>query len=498
MQPNGQDPTQGIPPYPQSYTPFTPEQMQQWQQYGIPQEQFTPEVMQYMQQQGMYEQQVTPEMLEQYQMYQMQMHQQMASFQGTSTQQSRQAGTRRGSRGARKEGGGAGRFFRALIILAVLGGGAWFLLGNQEAGGPATAVIETGTLGTIYRGDALIVRNETAFEDEGVQSIQYVAQEGSVVYPGNVVCYVYSTGYSTKEMLTLQDYRDQIKNYQRTLMKGQAQLDTKMDRLEEEVVQRGVEVRNLVQGARGNLINQETILERAITQRQNYFRSKNSSNMQLNRLFSEEETQKQRIDSWIKQRHATRQSIVSFYSDGFEQALNLSDFEKYTPTEVRSMINGERPEVSTASRGRTNIFRLVREEDYAVLMLVKDNNWNPVEGSEHKLKLEQFSNTVVNAKILSFTRTGGELLVRLAVKGDVEPVLYMRACQAELGEYVDCMIVPSGAIYEQGGSKGVVTVNGEKQLFVPVNVVRESGGKAYISAIQMGVLSAGQTVRLFR
>ena len=492
MQYNGQNPMQGMPPYGQPYTPLTPEQMQQWQQYGIPQEQFTPEVMQYMQQQGMYQQQVTPEMLEQwqYQLYLQQM-QQMQPMQPIPPQKK--------SRRQRQEGrGGFGKTFKVLLLLGILGGGGWFFWSQNQGSVPTTAVIEMGTLGNTYQGDALVVRNETAFEDEGVQSIEYVAQEGSIVYPGNVVCYVYSTGYSSKEMLTLQDYRNQIKNYQRTLLKSQTQLDTKMDRLEAEVVQRGLEVRNLVQGARGNLINQETILEAAIVQRQNYFRSRNSSDARLSRLYGDEETQQQRIDSWIKQRHATRQSIVSFYSDGFEHALNLTEFEKYSPTEVRAMINGQKPELPTASRGKTNIFRLVRENDYAVLMLVKDSTWNPEEGATYKLKLEQFSNTVVDAKILSFTRSGGELLLRLAVVGDVSPVLYMRTCQAELGAHADCMIVPSSAIYVQNGAKGVVLVTEDKQLFVPVNIVQESGGKSYISAIQTGVLSAGQTVRLFR
>ena len=487
MQPP-QDPMQqqGMPPYGQPYTPFSPEQIQQWQQYGIPQEQFTPEIMQQMQQQGIYQQQVTPEMLAQwqYQLYQMR------------AAQAEQSGFAPPPKPRRK--GGFGRFFRTLVILGMIAGAAWYLLNTNRSSAPTLAVIEAGSLGNTYRGDALVVRSETAYEDEGVQSIEYVAQEGSLVYPGNVVCYVYSTGYSSKEMQTLQEYRDQIKNYQRTLLRGQAQLDTRMDRLEADVIQRGLEVRNLVQGARGNLINQETILGNAITQRQNYFRSKNSSDMRMSRLYGDEETQKQRIDSWIKQRHATRQSLVSFYSDGFEQALNLNEFEKYGPYEVRAMINGQKPEVSTASRGRTTIFRLVRESDYAVLMLVKDNTWNPVEGSIHKLKLEQFSNTVVNARVLSFARSGGELLVRLAVVGSVKPVLYMRACQAELGEYVDCLLVPLGALYEQNGAKGVVLVTEEKQLFVPVNVIQESDGKAYISAVQMGLLSEGQNVRLFR
>ena len=398
----------------------------------------------------------------------------------------------------RRNRSGFSRVLQALGIVAILGAGVWFLMTNMRGSQATTAVIEAGTLGTIYHGDAMIVRNETVYNDESVQSIEYKAQEGSVVYRGDVVCYVYSTGYSSKETTTLQDYRDQIKDYQQTLLASETAYDQKMSRLETEVVQHGLEVRALVQGLRGNLINQESILASAIDVRQKYFRSKYSSDMRLNRLFDDEETQQQRIDSWIKQRAATQESIISFYTDGYEFALTPDTFQSYTPAEVRSMFNGNRPEVAASERGKTDIYRLVKKNNYAVLMLIKDSVWTPIEGTAYKLMLEQFSNTTVDAQVLSYTRASGELLLRLAVIGDVEPVLYMRTCQAELGEYADGLLVPASAIYTQNEQKGVVRINDDgSQVFIPVDIVSKQGDKVFISAIQTGILNKGQTVRLF-
>ncbi len=401
-------------------------------------------------------------------------------------------------RDKRKRRSRLSRILQAVAIVAVLVVGGLTVLNLMQGPKATSAVIEVGTLGTIYRGDAMIVRNETVYSDEGVQSIDYRAQEGSVVYRGDVVCYVYSTGYSSKEMVTLKDYRDQIKDYQQTLLAGETAYDQKMSRLETEVVQRGLEVRALVQGLRGNLINQESILATAIDERQKYFRSKYSSDMRLNRLFDDEETQQQRIDSWIKQRAATQESIISFYTDGYELALTPDRFETYTPAEVRAMFGGQKPETAASERGKTDIYRLVKRTNYAVLMLIKDSTWTPVEGTAYKLMLEQFSNTTVDAQVLSFTRASGELLVRLAVMGDVEPVLYMRACQASLGEYADGLLVPATAIYTQNEQQGVVRINDDgTQVFVPVDVVAKQGDKVFISAIQTGILNKGQRVRLF-
>lgn len=405
---------------------------------------------------------------------------------------------KRGRRKPRRSAGGGGQWWKTVLALAAIAGVAWYFLKDLILTPRLnTAVVESATMGETHSGDALIVRNETAYDDEGVLNVDYVAQEGSVVYRGDVICYVYSTGYSNKEMVTLQNYRDQIKNYQQTLLKSETAYDQKMTRLENEVLQRGLEVRSLVQGARGNLTNQEDILKTAITQRQNYFRSKYSSDMRLNRFFDDESTQQQRIDSWIRQKVAMQESIVSFYTDGFEYALTPAEYEKYTPAQVRSMMNGQRLETSTAARGRTNLYRLVKQNNYAVLMLVRDSSWNPIEGQTYKLVLEQFSDTVVDAQVLSFTRSGGELLLRLAVMGDVRDVLYMRSCTAKLGEYVDCLKVPQKAMYEKNGTPGVVLVTEENQVFVSVKVLSQEGGQVYITPVQTGTLSPGQTVRLF-
>ena len=495
MQPNDFHPNQDT-PLGKPVTSYTDEQLQQWQQYSIPQHQFTPEILYPGQQQEMAQQQMTPEMLQQWQlqMNQWQM-QQIQQMQGMPEGMARKKPKR--ERRPRRQKRGLTRFVKLVIILGTFCFIGWFILSNIRGSAPATAVIEMGTLGLTYRGDALIVRNEVAFDDEGVQSIEYVAQEGGSVKRGEVVCYVYSTGYSNKEMITLQDYRDQIKNYQQTLLRSEIAPDPTMTRLQSQVVERGLETRNLVQGARGNLFNQEEILDIAITQRQNHFRSKYSKDMRLNRLFDDETTQSQRIDSWIKQRPANQDGIISFYTDGYEHALTPEQFVMYTPSEVRAMINGQRPEGTSSSRGRTDIYRLVTRQNYYILMLIRDNTWNPVEGTLYKLMLEQFSNTVVDATVQSFTRSGGELLVRLEVKGDVTPVLYMRTCQAELGEYADSMVVPVAAIYVHNETKGIVLIDGEQQVFVPVIILQQDGEKAYISAILTGVLSAGQTVKLF-
>lgn len=217
----------------------------------------------------------------------------------------------------------------------------------------------------------------------------------------------------------------------------------------------------------------------------------------MTRLYDDEQSQLQRISSWTKQYAAMSEGVVSFYSDGYEYGLTVANYESFSPAQVRAMVNGKKPENGVLQKGKTTIYRTVRDGEWYVLMLIRDSNWNPVEGAEYELRLENFKDTMVRATVTSFTRSGGELLVRLRVRSSVEPVLYIRTCAGVLGDSVSSLMVPSRALYYQDNMPGIVLSENGYEWFIPVNVLDRQGDYIFISAIQQGVLSEGMTVRLF-
>ena len=384
-----------------------------------------------------------------------------------------------------------------MLIVVVLAFAVWYLITTLTPASSPYATITAGVIGSRYTGDCLIVRDETPFDAEGVSSVDYIAEEGSLVSRGMTVCNVYSSGFSTREMTALQDYRNQIKEYQIKLLKAQVTTDAYMEKLEADVMTRAREVRELIGGARGNMNNQESLLAAAIQARQNRLREMYSEDQRMTRLYDDEQSQLQRISSWTKQFGAQGEGLVSFYSDGYEYGLTVTNYDQFSPAEVRAMLNGQKPGGDQSSKGKTTIYRLVRDGHWVVLMLIKDSNWNPVEGAEYELKLENFKDTMVKARVVSFTRTGGELEVRLDVMSDVRPVLYIRTCTGVLGDSVSSLTVPAKALYTQDNMPGVVVVREGYQFFVPVNVIDKRDGMIYIAPIQQGALYEGDTVRLF-
>ena len=384
----------------------------------------------------------------------------------------------------------------AVLALAICAGGVWLML---RPGGKQYAYVKRSTLATSYSGDALIVRNETVYTQEGVSRIEYIAEEGAMVERAANVCVVYNSGFSDKELTTLENYRKKIKEYHRTLLSNSTTKDVQLDRLEGNVLALGMEIQMMIQEDRGSLVAQEGLLTEAMQARQLYLKQKYPDDQKLARLYDDENTQLQRISSWTKQYAANAQGIVSFYTDGYENILNLNNYASYSPTDVRRMFNGNIPPDPAMTKNTVAVYRLVRQGNWVVLLLCRDRDWVPVEKNTYKLLIEGFDSTVVDAKLESFTRSGGELLLRLSVAGDINVgnILYVRTCTVMIGESVDSLTVPSAALYTRQGRTGVVMATEAGEFWTAVTVVANDGTMAHIIPENPGVLYEGIPVLLF-
>ena len=397
---------------------------------------------------------------------------------------------------ARKRGARGGYILLAVIVLAFAGFAAYRMLSTGKVN---YGFVRTGSMSARYTGDAVIVRSETVYSEDSVSQIDFVAEEGDSVKRGSIVATIYKAGFNSKEWTTLKNYRNQIKEYHKVLIASAAS-DTQLLTLMTNVRARALEVQQLVQGAQGNFSRQETLLSNAMQDQQIYIKQKYPDDQKLGRLYDDENGQLQRISTWTKQYAAAADGLVSFYTDGFEKALNMLTCGDFTPAQVRAMYNGKIPSTGeTGSRNTVDVYRMVRQEPWAVLMLCNEREWTPVDGRTYKLLIESFDNIEVEATVDSFTRSGGELLVRLRVDNTLAlpNVLYMRSCQVQLGESVNTLLVPSRAIFIQNGRKGVVIATEGGEYWTGVEVVSDDGTSAYVIPDNAGVLYDGVPVRLF-
>lgn len=387
-----------------------------------------------------------------------------------------------------------------LLTVIVLAFAAYAIARMLPRGGASYGYVRYGAMSSRYTGDAVVVRSETVVSQESVSQIDFEVEEGHTVERGGLVATIYTAGFNAKEWVTLNNYRNQIKEYHKVLINGTVTDQNLLTRIND-VQTRAMEVQRLVHGVRGSVSTQEKLLKEAMQSQQIYIKQKNPDDQKLTRLYDDEYNQEQRIKTWTKQFAAAADGLVSFYTDGYEKKLNMTTFADYSPAQVRAMYNGKPPadEAAAGMRNATDIYRLVRKEQWAVLMLCNEKDWIPAEGSTYHLVIESFDNSVLTATVYNSTRSGGELLVRLLVDNTefLDKALYLRSCKVWLGEDVSTLMVPSRAIYVQDGRKGVVISTEGGEYWTGVEVISDDGNTAYVVPDNAGVLYEGMPVRLF-
>ena len=395
---------------------------------------------------------------------------------------------------------------RGIVILAVFGaiGAVAWQLPQLLSSSATTALVTDGTIGNYYSGKLVVARNEKRVDTENKTRIDFVAEEGSKVARNNVICKVYSSGYNQTEIGRLQGYRDEIQAYHNSQVLG-TYVDAELDSENAEIAFLAEQVRTLVQGRGvGSLSNLEKQLTTALNVRKNYLKQKYPDDQTLSELYKVENDQLKKIESWTTTYTADEDCYVSFYTDGYEKTVNSKTFKSLSPAQVRAVIRGEeivlpQTEQTAESRGKEAIFRTVIEDEWYALFLSSDKDWNPVVGEVYSMQLAGFDNYVVQTKVESFARIGGELLLRMEVESDVSPVLNIRSCDATVGDFVSGLRVPFNALYAYDNMIGVVVLEGGIQTFVEVSVISyPDEHTALIRPTRAGSpLEVGKTVLLF-
>ena len=368
-----------------------------------------------------------------------------------------------------------------------------------------TAIVEGSSLGNYYDGKLVIARNETLVSTENKTRIDFVAEEGSRVTNSSVICKVYSSGYNQTEINRLQTYREEIQTYHANQVLN-TYVDAALDSENATIDALAQQVRTLVHGRGvGSLSSIEKQLESALSSRKNYLRQKYPDDQELSQLYKVENDQLKKIESWTTTYTAEEDCLVSFYTDGYEEVVNSRTYANLTPADVRNVVRGVAPDLDTVSKGNDPIFRTIIEDEWYALFLCTNPDWNPVVGEKYQMQLTGFDHWILQGEVMSFSRIGNDLLLRMRVNSDVEPVLNIRTCDATVGDFVSGVRVPVNALYNyvdpntKKESIGVIVLDGSQQTFVEVIVISyPDESTAFVRPMLSGSpLEAGKTVMLF-
>ncbi len=360
-----------------------------------------------------------------------------------------------------------------LTLLVLLSAG-WFVFRNARKGTPSggyrTARVVESDSSSAYTGTLVIARNERVYAAESNTTLDYIAAEGSAVRRLDAICKVYSSGYNQTEISRLQEYRDEIQEYHVNQVFSNY-VDAALDSENRQIASYAGQVAGLVHsGGTGSLSRLEAQLTSSLNARKAYLKQKYPDDQTLNELYKIENDQLKKIESWTMTETAKEDCIVSFYTDGFEEAVNANTYMTLNAEDIRRIIRGVQPERTSVSRGTMSIYRTVQDDDWYGLFLCQDATWSPENGATYQVLISGFEGEPITATLEQFTRAGNDLLLRLRVteRGSVRSVMNIRSCSAMIVNYSYGYYVPESALYTMNGMMGVVVDDGAGGLFIEV------------------------------
>ena len=378
------------------------------------------------------------------------------------------------------------RFFVFLALLLVA---AFFIVRPFLPRRTTEAVVMQAATSSQRSVRAVVVRDEQVVTSESTARVEFVAKEGTVVSTGDEVAYVYSAGYTEKELAKLETIRQNIQAYHKTLLSNI--VDAQLERLDSIVDSKAVEFRNMVQDkSNGNLLSIVAQLQTSMVTRQEYMRRNKREDTKLTKLYSEENSQLNSISTWRNVLKAEGDGVVTFYLDGYEEMLPADSVSQLTPATFKNVLEGKTPQTDTRHSG---VYKLVQQTDWYVAAL-DTGEWNPIVGQEYAFQLDAVPDVTYSAVVTSVQKSGDETCAVLSVSDPIGPLLYYRCGDGTLSINLQGLSVPRDAVVTENGQTGVWTYDGISTAFVAVDVLSQDREYALVQPVEAGTLSLGMRV----
>lgn len=382
-----------------------------------------------------------------------------------------------------------GRFYLFLILVTAF---ILFLFRDSLFGSGEIAAVYESTASDVRTAKAVIVRDETLVSQKQVSRVEFIAEEKTLVNANDPVAYVYSLEYSEKLIRELNNTRKNIQAYHNVLLGNE--LDSALEVKDLTVKQKTIDLKNLVQNsASGDFLKLVDQLEEAMEDRRSYMSSTMRSDAKLIKYYNEEKQKLSAIDSWRKEVTAGRDGVVSFYLDGYESQLTYENTNALTLDQLRKVLAGEQLG-GVSVRAETDIFRVVNQNNWSIMIISEDTGWNPVVGQEYSFQMIGFEDLVYTGTVARIQKSGSTIMAQLNVTDPIGPLIYQRSGEVALGANLKGLSVPVKAIVEQNGQTGVLHYDVPGGTFIPVEVLSRDGDTALIMPLVEGVLGTGSHV----
>ena len=338
-----------------------------------------------------------------------------------------------------------------------------------------------------------VIRNEQVISVDKYDRIQHKVEEGSTVAAGTPVACVYKWGYSDDMMQALLQIEADIYEEQMTqlasvedlgLIDVNNRIEVVKDRLQSAILNKGTE----------DVLTIENELTALLEERQAYLATRVQSTETLNALYQERATRLDQLNQWRTDVNTAADGRVSFYFDGYEQALNVAKLEIISTKLVLGAIKGSSATDPTMDSEKL-LYRLVDPNVWYVAFITSGSDmYRVVEGERYEVSFSGESETTYVGIAQKPLKSGDEFINILKFERDIGRYISIRSIKGDISLHATGLTVNKDAILFDEDMLTYVKVKGSDKI-IYVDILGIDGDNVLIRASgDSDVLAVGQTL----
>ena len=359
--------------------------------------------------------------------------------------------------------------------------------------GSGQCVIAEGSMNTEVQQSFAVIRNEQVISVDKYDRIQHKVEEGSTVAAGTPVACVYKWGYSDDMMQALLQIEADIYEEQMTqlasvedlgLIDVNNRIEVVKDRLQSAILNKGTE----------DVLTIENELTALLEERQAYLATRVQSTETLNALYQERATRLDQLNQWRTDVSTAADGRVSFYFDGYEQALNVAKLEIISTKLVLGAIKGSSATDPTMDSEKL-LYRLVDPNVWYVAFITSGSDmYRVVEGERYEVSFSGESETTYVGIAQKPLKSGDSFINILKFERDIGRYISMRSIKGDISLHATGLTVNKDAILFDEDMLTYVKVKGSDKI-IYVDILGIDGDNVLIRASgDSDVLAVGQTL----
>lgn len=384
-----------------------------------------------------------------------------------------------------------GRFYvLLLLLLALLGVLIYFLVGGGREG-----ELTMSTMRLSRATKTVLVRDEVSVTIERYDKILFDVVEGAHVQTGDQIAQVFKWGYQEETMQSLLDVEKNIFDYQLSLIKGI--VNPELDALNLQIQQKQNAIRSAVRGESiADMLTLEQELKALLNSRKELLRDIQPDET-LSSLYQQEEQQLTNLSTWKRDiLNDVGEGVVSFYFDGYEQALSARKLDMINSDLVSGVLRGSGTVSNIDTTKESPLYRLIDPDHFYIAFLTDASApFRVTQGETYTVVFNGYADQPYTGTALAPILSGKQIVNLLEFNQPMNDLMGVRVVEASIMKDVAGLYVPLEAIEMREGMPGILRVAGDETAWTQVDVLSANKEGAIIRAAAGGDLVAGLRYR---